>query len=504
MKISENIYKTVSIYISSPFKVGILGCLLSLFAGSMFYAVSVPFTADSPLHLDYAWQISKGQLPNFSDGILAPIPVKSEVQYVSQHPPLYYLMIAPVAYFIDRGEYAKAMLAAKTITTTISLTCVLAYIWLGKLISRNNKKQYSLLLAGFATSLVPFIKVTGDVMNDSLALLFNILAVAMAVSIIRYGSSNKKLFLLSGIIAAGMATRATFITTALIVLFAIFVTAIIEKKETRGWSKKIWIAIKPTLITFCVVILTIGWFYYHNYKLSGHWYRSGPQNWVALAQGRKYKSFEYVITSVKFWTLMPTGFYGKPWKGITQIFGLYPNCLASIILFASSLFYGVYASFKQIVRTKQPKEIIIFLMLFILAVTPLILQLKHAVGYGAINFRYLLSAIVPISIFIVYALTETMHKLKSALNFNSNASAILLLSLTIINWTAVLVNTVWYINSRYGQPDVLHIESFIKITRINHISSEVLLLLIMGLCFGLVLQFFSLKKLNKAKIYHQL
>ncbi len=78
-----------------------------------------------------------------------------------------------------------------------------------------------------------------------------------------------------------MATRATFVSTLGLVLAAIFIDTYWRVPTTKPALQRLWQSIKLPLITILFISIAVGWFYIRNYKLSGSWFRSGPQEWAA-------------------------------------------------------------------------------------------------------------------------------------------------------------------------------------------------------------------------------
>lgn len=113
---------------------GVLAAVLGLALAAAAFAAVSPLngSADEPAHVDYAYQLWHGDFPVFEDGlVLVPEGQPSPpVQFVGQHPPLYYLLLAPVVGpLVDAGHPQAAVLSARGVSLLIAIACLLALAW---------------------------------------------------------------------------------------------------------------------------------------------------------------------------------------------------------------------------------------------------------------------------------------------------------------------------------------------------------------------------------------
>jgi 4-amino-4-deoxy-L-arabinose transferase-like glycosyltransferase len=279
---------------------GVLGIIFTLISIAGLYAIALPGkgTADAMLHVDYGWQVAHGQLPSFWEGSRVPIgTTHSPVQFVSQHPPLYYLLIAPpIGYFVDHGHWQAGVAVARMITIGIGVLCVLAFAWGGWVLGGKRRAQFAVAVPAIAVSLTPFVKVSGDVMNDTLAILMTTLSLVVTALIIQKGPTRKLVVMLAVVSILGMASRATFVSVLGLSFGGLMAGAWLHTKGS-AW-KRISRGVIYIVIIASLVLLATGWFYWRNVRASGQWYRSGPQNWAATLLHRPKKSFGQVITKV--------------------------------------------------------------------------------------------------------------------------------------------------------------------------------------------------------------
>ncbi|PZF79617.1 hypothetical protein C1I92_30195, partial [Jiangella anatolica] len=104
----------------------VLGAMLLSAVAALAQAPYV--TGDEAPHIDYAYQVWQGRLPVFEDGLshrpdgawLAP------VQWTAQHPPLYYVLVAPVVGpLAEAGHAEAAVYAARAVNVLLSGLLVL-------------------------------------------------------------------------------------------------------------------------------------------------------------------------------------------------------------------------------------------------------------------------------------------------------------------------------------------------------------------------------------------
>jgi hypothetical protein len=196
-----------------------------------------------------------------------------------------------------------------------------------------------------------------------------------------------------------MGTRVSFLSVFLLALFAIYVSFLLDrhyplKKSLAGAT--IWASI---LILFFVI--SFGWFYLKNHQKSGSFFRSTKQDWIS--NSRKYKSFDEVFHSKKFWLTVPRRIYGDP------VINRRAHEIVKYSIFGIALIGAIFAfllSRKWRFYRRNIREFFVVTILFLQVVAVFAQQMWHAVGYGAYSPRYFLPAVFPIAFFLVYGLTS--------------------------------------------------------------------------------------------------
>jgi hypothetical protein len=374
--------------------IGLVGVFATVFSGLILWATTQPFTlrSDSVLHLDYAWQVSQRELPDFWEGTQLPTKSASKVQYVSQHPPLYYLLLAPLVNKpIDNGRLDIAMAIGRMFTICVSLLVTAALVWAGWVFGGEKKSLFAIALPAIVTSTLVFVRAAAEVKNDILALLFTTIALVLFALIIKKGMNTKRFVALVLVCSAGMASRATFISV--IVLVPISFGAAVLYNEKIDLKIKLLKSILLSALLMIVVLTSIGWFYYNNYMLSGSWHRTAPQSWAADILGREYRTLNDILTNYRLWLSLPGGLYGNN-----------INIILSYSVFITGFFLATLFCLKtQCLRLLKEKKILFITIIMLLhSSLTFFEQIAHATGYGSINPRYLLPMLIPVGLVLCY------------------------------------------------------------------------------------------------------
>lgn len=380
--------------------VGIIGVVLIFVSVAGLRATSIKWwgTADSPLHLDYVWQLSQGQLPEFDESVqYKPLNDIREhpVQYVSQHPPLFYAIMSPIMKpSLESGEWHFAVAAGRVANILIGVLCVLALAWAGWTIGQNRKHLFAVALPAVGGLYSPLLRVSSDIYNDGLFVLFSILALTLSYKIIQEGPSRRLIGLLSIVSMLGMLSRAAFISVLGISLLSLCVSYIIRAKERSQIVPSLFKGGIASAAVFILVVMASGWFYMRNYLASGSWSRSGSQDWVAHL--REYKSFTDVVTDIQLYSALTINPF---WQLISSNINLLLHGLIVVVAL-----YWLYLSWRKGVMNWDKSKTTISLLLVLFLLLTMGMQIVHAVGYGQFSARYFLGALLPVSALVTAGL----------------------------------------------------------------------------------------------------
>jgi hypothetical protein len=186
------------------------------------------------------------------------------------------------------------------------------------------------------------------------------------------------------------------------------------------------------------------------------------------------------------WLLIPERLYGKSWKGWWTILGHPVNVWISLIAFcgasgaALAWLVHKHRRFKDISKTTW----VISGLLLMHAALVMAEQIRHAVGYGGYNVRYLLPMWLPLSLVLA----------AGALAWN-RLRGMGVLALVTVSWLGAFGNTLWYITQVQAPTTGIwqHYVNFVTVN--NGLPYAIIPVLLCGMVFGVVLQGLSLWRL---------
>ena len=186
-------------------------------------------TADSLSHLDYAYQVSQGRLPETHgfyvsyDGPPSRHLERTERrQFASAHPPLFYAFASVVeGGALEDGQWPTAVARIRALNTVLGVGTLLIIAWAAWRLGGRRRAQLMIVSCALAGLVYPFVRHSADVYSDLLVTFLSTAAIALAAVALREGPRRGHVALLAVVCAAGMATKATFVITLVAVLGAI-------------------------------------------------------------------------------------------------------------------------------------------------------------------------------------------------------------------------------------------------------------------------------------------
>lgn len=462
---------------------GVIGVMIAMVFGVAIFATAVPWrgTTDAPQHLDYAWQVSHGKLPEFWKGTKAPLGrPKAKIQFVSHHPPLYYVLLAPiVGPLLDNGHWTIATAVARCVGIIIGMLCVLAMAWGGWLVGGTRRALFAVATPAIGSSLLAFY-VMGDIMNDGLLLLFATLALVFSILVIKNGMRNWYTALLAIICLGGMATKASFIGTLPVVFVALLVGALLHNTQTKIWQR-ILPAVKSVVIIVIVIAIGIGWFYARNYQLSGSPFRNRPvgsaQKVFKSPEPVIYETLPDVLTAGDTWSMLTTGLYGRPWQILPRVGGQAINFWPSVLVICAVTYGAVAQAWQSRRKLTYIMWIVIGLMILQFVIT-YGQQILYSVGYGGVNRRYLLPAWLPFSLFMA----------TGALYFKK-LRGLGVLVICVIGWLSIITSATSILVRQFHVALTHDVGAFMmRVADKNSLPPNIFVLLGLGLLAGLIVQ----------------
>jgi len=379
----------VSLWDRRFLRVGIVGLVASIACAAAAFAALSPAlnTGDETAHMDYAYQVWMGHLPVFEHGLLWKPPAGSvpPVQWEAQHPPLFYLLAAPiVGPLINGGHWLAATMAGRAFCVVIAAACVLAMSWAGSLVSTRRRLAWAITVPAVVAPMTLFMRVGGSFYIDNLAVFFSALALGVAILVVRFGLTPRRVVAAAALAAAGMLTDASFAVTLLVLSGALVLGVWLH--DDRKWRARIVRSAVVGAIPLLAAAAASGWFYLRNKHLTGS-FTGSHSEWSKAHLHRVTTPFSQVATSERFW------------KANLQLFrqnaGLHDRI--SPILIAVTVGCAVAGWLIQLTRRRFDRRMAaVVLVLVMQGLGTLILEIGFTSSGGSINARYLLPALLPL------------------------------------------------------------------------------------------------------------
>lgn len=375
-----------------------MACAALLYlAAAIFSATTLPWkgTADSFAHMDYVYQVHRGHVPDAYGYEYRQETPDNSRQWASAHPPLFYALAATVmGRPLDAGDWQVAVIRGRVLNILMGLASVLALAWAGWEFGGDRRAALAIALPAIGGMLPTFVRFCGDIYNDPLAALLSIATVAMSCKVVRDGATVRRALGLGVLCALGMASRATFVFALVIAACALAADAVMAPSRGRIPSR-VFRAAASCVALAAAAILPTAWFYERNYELSGSWFRTVAKHSM---QARPRQSPLDVLWSDDFWLLVPRNLLGSKWRSTWPV-----NDDVSIALFIAC---GV--ALAVIIAGRQPwrnisvldRRMLVWLLIAAHFAGLLAAQFQHAIGWGALNFRYFLPALLSIGLFL--------------------------------------------------------------------------------------------------------
>lgn len=361
----------------------VLLALAAALQATVFATTSPLFSsADEMAHLDYAYQLWHGRLPVFDEGLrLEPgFGKRPPVQWVAQHPPLYYAVLAPlVGPLLDSGHVVAAGLVGRAVNALVAAALVVAVVWAARQVCPARRRVA--VAAGVVVACNPWVvRVGGSIYNDGLAALWGTLLLGVTAQMIRRGISGPRLVLLGAAAAAALLTRASL---AIVLLSCLAVLALDVLVRDRRRVLASWTGLASVGL---VAGATSGWFYLRNLRLTGSPLGGDPQ-WSQQHLGRVERPLSEVVVDPATWkNLLALYSYG----------GLDPR-LVTLLLVAGPLVLAVAVAARH-GRGTSARDVVVLAALVVPTATALAQQAAYVAGGGAANPRYLMPLLLPIGV----------------------------------------------------------------------------------------------------------
>ena len=386
-------------------------------------------SGDEAAHLDYAVDVWHGHLPYFYDGltIRPPFGAIPPVQWVSQHPPFFYLVLAPVVGPLwDAGHPYASVLAGRSANAAFAAATVLAVGWATRRVV-PRRPEVAAVAAVIVSLTGMFLLVGGAIYNDLPNMALAALAVGIGASALRSGLSTRLVVAGTVVTTLGMLTRLTFVVFVLAVVVAFLLARWRRTGFWTGWRGHVVAAV--AVVAAPVAAST--WFWLRNIRLMGT-IVGNDVAWGEEHLGRVRLTPTQVVTNDQWWKSL-FALYKGHLPGDTD--WTYSLLVVPLVL---GLLVGLFVAGRTVVRrllgargrvapgtgtvadrasagearprTGRPREevvadLLVSAMLVALTAAVLVGQVRFSTTGGAPNVRYSLAVLPMLAVPMAIGLT---------------------------------------------------------------------------------------------------
>ena len=373
----------------AAFRLGAVANMLAAGALSAAAAFSRPLfsSGDEAAHLDYAYQVWRGRLPVFENGLsIDPsFGLVPPVQWTALHPPLFYLLEAPVVGpFVDADRMLAAGYAGRAVCILLSCALVAAVMWAVAQIAPGRRVLW--LVAGAVTAVNPIVIAVGSaVYNDNLSTVWMTLLIGLTARMVRGRVSLRGLVFFAVLAAAALLTR----SSSFVIIGACATTlgcALLLRRPTP------WRTLAYLVCAVAAAVAASAWFYLRNRELTGNLLGA---HWGYLPHRQERPVLEVATNHAVLKQLLAT--YG---------YGVVDAVLISLLLVGLPMAVAAVLAVRHLaLRRRLVPDAALAALLGGLVIIFVAMQLQYVSRGGGASPRYLEPVIVVVSLGIAWSLT---------------------------------------------------------------------------------------------------
>jgi hypothetical protein len=378
--------------------------VLAAILASLVQALLSPplHTGDETAHLDYAYQVWTGHLPVFEDGLVLTPEAGSvpPVQWAAQHPPLYYLVLAPVVGpLVEGGHVVAAVYAARGLNVLGAGLLVLVAAW-----AARRAVPASPLVAPVTALVVGttawVARVGGSGYNDIFAALLTTWLLGLAAGAVRSGLTWPRAAGLIVVSALCLGSRLHTMVMVGVLVAAVLAGVVLRTAGLRGVRGEAVRAAVVALGVPAAVVATSGWFYLRNVALTGS-VTGGHPDWAAQNLDRVVRPVPDVLADAGVWTRLLAVF------GHDQL----PDAAVVLLLLVAPAALAAVAGLRTVRDARLPAtgraDVVILATGATAVAATLAMQLVYTAGGGSPHPRYLLPVIGILAMLVAQGLVST-------------------------------------------------------------------------------------------------
>lgn len=261
---------------------GLVGALLGFLGFSLHYAFATAalLPPDEHAHMAYGYAIANGDLPEVDSWDRYPPSATAMAErvatakddryrkvWVANHPPLYYVALAPLLKATEAAGRANAGILAGRLLNIAFAAAGMGVTYLLAVEVSGGVRRIGVVAAALAGFVVQAQYTFSHAYNDGLALLTVTLMLWAAARCVRRADPPGGTLLLGLSIAAAAATRAAgLIVGALVLVAVVVVRTILDRRQA---AHPLQLASVQAAVLALPTILLVGWFYVRNVALYG-------------------------------------------------------------------------------------------------------------------------------------------------------------------------------------------------------------------------------------------
>jgi hypothetical protein len=253
-------------------RLGVTGALLAFVALAALGALVIkPFLpADESNNVAYSLSVARGELPRVDAPIRHDLPDQRRMplNYVANHPPLYYALVSPgLRFAVEADEPRLGMTLARLETTLLSAGAIVLTAVLAGVLTRGRRPEVAVGAAALLATASSYVLHAAIIHNDGLAT--TLVAGQLVATVLVLVRGLRPLLVLAVVLTAslGLLTRVSAVS-----LVALSAAALLAAGLLHPHGDRLRGAVRGTLAAVALVLAcaaTSGWFYLHNLRAYG-------------------------------------------------------------------------------------------------------------------------------------------------------------------------------------------------------------------------------------------
>ncbi len=253
-------------------RLGVAGALLAFVALAALGALVIkPFLpADESNNVAYSLSVARGELPRVDAPIRHDLPDQRRMplNYVANHPPLYYALVSPgLRFAVEADQPQLGVTLARLETTLLSAGAIVLTAVLAGVLTRGRRPEVAVGAAALLATTSSYVLHAAIIHNDGLAT--TLVAGQLVATVLVLVRGLRPPLVLAVVLTGslGLLTRVSAVS-----LVALSAAALLAAGLLHPGGDRLRGAVRGTLAALALVLAcaaTSGWFYLHNLRTYG-------------------------------------------------------------------------------------------------------------------------------------------------------------------------------------------------------------------------------------------